>query len=151
MGRSILFEKNLRIQFDKVLNSESNDGILNSLAPFGGELSRFENFKFVQHLQPTQNSISFHFYIHFITIKSTTYAKFGKTAKIFRPLYFDKIFCEKRRNLHWKKFSCLYNNLEIFVIKPRGSLMILNIGQKRTFRECRVNFSNFLTNRRTKL
>ena len=98
-----------------------------------------------------QNSISFHFYIHFITIKSTTYAKFGKTAKIFRPLYFDKIFCEKRRNLHWKKFSCLYNNLEIFVIKPRGSLMILNIGQKRTFRECRVNFSNFLTNRRTKL
>ena len=81
MGRSIFFEKNLRIQFDKVLNSESNDGILNSLAPFGGELSRFENLKFVQHLQPTQNSISFHFYIHFITIKSTTYAKFGKNSK----------------------------------------------------------------------
>ena len=78
MGRSIFFEKNLRILFDKVLNSESNDGILNSLAPFGGELSRFENFKFVQHLQPTQNSISFHFYIHNMTIKSTTYAKFEK-------------------------------------------------------------------------
>ena len=110
----------------------------------------FEDFS-RKYITSTQNSISFQFYIHFITIKSTTYAKFGKTAKIFRPLYFDKIFCEKRRNLHWKKFSCLYNNLEIFVIKPRGSLMILNIGQKRTFRECRVNFSNFLTNRRTKL
>ena len=97
----IFFEKNLRIQFDKVLNSESNDGILNSLAPFGGELSRFENLKFVQ---PTQNSISFHFYIHFITIKSTTYAKFGKkTAKIFRPLYFDNFFLQKTTKLTLEK------------------------------------------------
>ena len=28
-----------------------------------------------------QNSISFHFYIHVMTIKSTTYAKFGKNSK----------------------------------------------------------------------
>ena len=28
-----------------------------------------------------QNSISFHFYIHLMTIKSTTYAKFGKKSK----------------------------------------------------------------------
>ena len=55
MGRSIFFEKNLRIQFDRVLDSESNGGIFDSLAPFGGELWRFENLKFVQHLQPTQN------------------------------------------------------------------------------------------------
>ena len=28
-----------------------------------------------------QNSISFHFYIHVMTLKSTTYAKFGKNSK----------------------------------------------------------------------
>ena len=55
MGRSIFFEKNLRIQFDRVLDSESNGGIFDSLASFGGELWRFENLKFVEHLQPTQN------------------------------------------------------------------------------------------------
>ena len=49
------FEKNLRIQFDRVLNSESKGGIFDSLAPFGGELWRFENLKFVEQLQPTQN------------------------------------------------------------------------------------------------
>ena len=54
MGRSIFFEKNLRIQVDRVLDSESHAGIFDSLAPFGGELWRFENLKFVQHLQPTQ-------------------------------------------------------------------------------------------------
>ncbi len=54
MGRSIFFEKNLRIQFDVVFDSESNGGIFDSLALFGGELWRFENLKFVQHLQPTQ-------------------------------------------------------------------------------------------------
>ena len=47
-------KKNLRIQFDEVFDSESNDGIFDSLALFGGELWRFENLKFVQHLQPTQ-------------------------------------------------------------------------------------------------
>ena len=54
MGRSIFFEKNLRIQVDRVLDSESHGGIFDSLAPFGDELWRFKNFKFVQHLQPTQ-------------------------------------------------------------------------------------------------
>ena len=54
MGRSIFFEKTLKIQFDVVFDSESNDGIFDSLALFGGELWRFENFKFVRHLQPTQ-------------------------------------------------------------------------------------------------
>ena len=54
MERSIFFEKYLRIQFDVVLDFESNDEIFDSLAPFGGELWRFENLKFVQHLQPTQ-------------------------------------------------------------------------------------------------
>ena len=54
MGRSIFFEKNLRKQFDVVFDSESNDGIFDSLAPFGGELWRFENLKFVRHLQPSQ-------------------------------------------------------------------------------------------------
>ena len=38
MGRSFFFEKNLRIQFDVVFDSESNGGIFGSLAPFGGEL-----------------------------------------------------------------------------------------------------------------
>ena len=28
-----------------------------------------------------QNSISFHFYIHIMTLKTTTYAKFGKNSK----------------------------------------------------------------------
>ena len=47
-------KKNLRIQFDVVFDSESNCGIFGSLTPFGGELWRFKNFKFVRHLQPTQ-------------------------------------------------------------------------------------------------
>ena len=33
----------LRIQFDRVLDFESNGGIFDSLEPFGGELWRFEN------------------------------------------------------------------------------------------------------------
>ena len=40
---------------DEVFDSESNDGIFESLAPFGGELWRFVNIKFVRQLQPTQN------------------------------------------------------------------------------------------------
>ena len=55
MGRSIFFEKNLRIQFDVVFDFESNDGIFDSLTPFRGELWRFGNLKFLQILQPTQN------------------------------------------------------------------------------------------------
>ena len=47
-------KKNLRKQFDEVFDSESIDGNFDSLAPFGGELWRFENLKFVRHLQPTQ-------------------------------------------------------------------------------------------------
>ena len=43
MGRSIFFEKKLRIQFGVVSDSESNGGIFDSLAPFGGEFWRFEN------------------------------------------------------------------------------------------------------------
>ena len=39
------FEKNLRTQFDRVLNFESNGGIFDPLAPFGGDLWRFENLK----------------------------------------------------------------------------------------------------------
>ena len=54
MGRSNFFEKNLKIQFDVIFDSESNGGIFDSLAPLGGEL--FENLKFVQHLQPTQKN-----------------------------------------------------------------------------------------------
>ena len=55
MGRSIFFEKNLRIQFDVVFDSESNGGIFDSLTRlFGGESWRFENLKFVRHLGPTQ-------------------------------------------------------------------------------------------------
>ena len=46
VGRSIFFEKNLRVQFDVVLDSESNGCIFDFLAPFGGELWRFENLKF---------------------------------------------------------------------------------------------------------
>ena len=42
------FEKNLRIQLDVVFNSESNGGIFDSLALFGGELGRFENLKLVR-------------------------------------------------------------------------------------------------------
>ena len=42
-------------QFFSTLDAESNGGIFDSLAPFDGELWRFENLKFVQHLQPTQN------------------------------------------------------------------------------------------------
>ena len=37
------FETNLRKQFDVGFDSESNDGIFDALAPFGGELWRFEN------------------------------------------------------------------------------------------------------------
>ena len=51
MGRSIFFEKNLRTQFDVVFDSESNGGIFDSLTPLSGELWRFENLKFVQHLR----------------------------------------------------------------------------------------------------
>ena len=54
-GKVDFFRKNLRIQFDVVFNAESNDGIFDSLTPFGGELWRFENLKFVRQLQPTQN------------------------------------------------------------------------------------------------
>ena len=35
------FEKNLRIQVDRVLDSESNGGIFDSLTPTGGELLIF--------------------------------------------------------------------------------------------------------------
>ena len=42
MERPIFFEKNLKIQFDLVFDSESNGGIFDSLAPFGGALWRFE-------------------------------------------------------------------------------------------------------------
>ena len=34
MGRSIFFKKNLRLQFDVVFRSDSNDGIFDSLVPF---------------------------------------------------------------------------------------------------------------------
>ena len=54
MGRSIFFEKNLRIQFDVVFDSESNGGIFNSLAPLGGKLWLFKIFKLGDQLQPTQ-------------------------------------------------------------------------------------------------
>ena len=37
-GKVDYFEKNLRIQFDVVFDTESNDGIFDSLAPVGGEL-----------------------------------------------------------------------------------------------------------------
>ena len=46
-GKVNFFEKNLRIQFNVVFDSESNDGIFDSLAPFGDELWRFENLNFV--------------------------------------------------------------------------------------------------------
>ena len=36
-------KKNLRILFDVVLDAESNDGIFDSLAPFGGDLLQIEN------------------------------------------------------------------------------------------------------------
>ena len=48
------FEKNLKIQFDVIFDSESNGGIFDSLAPFGCDVWRFENLKFVRQLQPTQ-------------------------------------------------------------------------------------------------
>ena len=50
VGKSF-FLKNLRIQFDVVFDSESCGGIFDSLTPFGGEFWRFENLKFVRHLQ----------------------------------------------------------------------------------------------------
>ena len=55
MERAIFFEKNLRLQFDVVFDSESNGGIFNSLAPLGGKLWLFEIFKLGDQLQPTQN------------------------------------------------------------------------------------------------
>ena len=55
-------KKTLRVQFDEVVDVESNGGIFDSLALFGGELQRFENFKFVRHLQSTQI-----FFEHFFT------------------------------------------------------------------------------------
>ena len=54
MGRAIFFEKYLRLQFDVVFDSESNGGILNSLAQLGGKLWLFEIVKLVDQLQPTQ-------------------------------------------------------------------------------------------------
>ena len=64
MGRSF-FRKNLRIKFDVVFDSDSNDGIVDYLAPFGGELRRFYFFKFVRHLQPTQNFLGDFFCLNF--------------------------------------------------------------------------------------
>ena len=55
-------KKNRRKQFDVVFDSESNGGIFDSLAPFGGDLWRFENLKFVRHLQSTQNIFEEFFY-----------------------------------------------------------------------------------------
>ena len=52
-GKVNFFRKNLRIQFDVVFDSESIGDIFDSLTPFGCELWRFENLKFVRHLQPT--------------------------------------------------------------------------------------------------
>ena len=49
------FEKNLRLQLDRVSDSESNDGILSSLALSGGKLWLFEIYKIAEHLQPTHN------------------------------------------------------------------------------------------------
>ena len=52
MGRSIFFEKNLKVQFDVVFDSESNDGIFDCLAPFGDDLWQIENLsrKFLRRL-----------------------------------------------------------------------------------------------------
>ena len=47
-GKVDFFEKNLRKQFDRVLDSESNGGIFDSLAPFSGELWRFEFLNLVE-------------------------------------------------------------------------------------------------------
>ena len=44
-GKVDFFRKNLRTQFDVLFDSESNDGIFDSLAPFGVELLRFKNLK----------------------------------------------------------------------------------------------------------
>ena len=55
VGRSIFFEKKLRVQFDVIFYSESNGSIFDSLVPFGGKLWRFLNLKIVRQLQPTQN------------------------------------------------------------------------------------------------
>ena len=44
MGRSIFSKKNLRIQVDRVLDSESHGGIFDSLAPIGGELLKWRIF-----------------------------------------------------------------------------------------------------------
>ena len=58
MGRSIFFEKKLKIQFYEVFDFESNDGILDPLALLGAELWRFENLKFVLQLQLTQKNFT---------------------------------------------------------------------------------------------
>ena len=71
MGRSFFFRKNQRIQFDEVCDSKSNGGIFHSLAPFGGELWRFENLKFVQQLQPTQEFLG-NFFVSIGRVKNFT-------------------------------------------------------------------------------
>ena len=60
-GKVDFFEKNLRIQVDVIFDSESNGGIFDSLAPFGGDVWRFENLKFVRQLQPTQKFFGWFF------------------------------------------------------------------------------------------
>ena len=54
-GKVDFFRKKSKDKVDRVFDYESHGSIFESLAPFGGELWRFENFKFVNHLQPTQN------------------------------------------------------------------------------------------------
>ena len=63
--------------------------------------------------------------------------------------FFDSkfIFEMDDENYPVKNFSCLYNNLEIFVIQPE----MLNIGQNELSENVRVNFLNCLTLRRTKV
>ena len=87
MGRSIFFEKNLRIQFDVVFDTESNGGIFDCLAPFVGELWRFENLKFVQNLQPTQK---------FLKIFLSHDQKCGEFFKFLPKIILDHCTCENR-------------------------------------------------------
>ena len=55
MGKVDFFRKISKdTEFDVVFDSESNGDIFDVLAPFGGELWRFKNLKFVRQLQPTQ-------------------------------------------------------------------------------------------------
>ena len=67
--------------------------------------------------------------------------------------FFDSkfIFEMDDENYPVKNFSCLYNNLEIFVIQPRGSPEMLNIGQNELSENVGVYFLNCLTLRRTKV